>query len=459
MDLDFRKDPSVLATVIDAMADGVFTVDRDGRIVAWSAGAERITGYRSEEVVGMRCDFLQSASCSGFDSLDDLLAGRIGSMTIRRDCKVCSRDGRELLLHGHLRAIAEGGDVLGAVGTFQDLTSFVRSNERIALLEGQVRDQTRLEDLIGKSAAMQSVFRSLRLAAQSDVTTLLTGASGTGKELAARAIHALSERRERPFLAINCAAIPEALLESELFGHVRGAFTGAVRDKIGLFQAASGGTLFLDEVGELTPQLQVKLLRALQEREVRRVGDEVAQKIDVRLVTATNRDLGELLAAGRIREDFYYRVRVFEIRMPALAERREDVPMLVERFATELRPAGSPQPTISREALKRMLEYPWPGNVRELRNAVEHALVVSGGEGIGLFDLPPELREWRSPARPGGVRRAAGEVELTPALRAQRDRIRDALAQANGNRTKAAERLGWSRVTLWKKMRRLGIEG
>jgi two-component system, NtrC family, response regulator HydG len=450
LDLDFHRDPRILNLVIDAMEDGLFTVDAAGRIVAWNGGAERITGYTSDEVVGTTCDFLQGPECSGFDSLDDLLAGEIDSMTISRECKVCASDGRELYLHGHLRTVVSGGRILGAVGTFQDLTGFVRTRERVELLENQVRDHTRLADLIGKSAAMQRVFRSIRLAAQSDVTTLISGPSGTGKELAARAIHAGSERRTQPFLAINCAAIPETLLESELFGHVRGSFTGAIRDKVGLFQSAAGGTLLLDEVGEISPLLQIKLLRVLQEREVRRVGDEVAQKIDVRLLTATNRDFGELLRSGRLREDFYYRVRVFEIAMPALCTRREDIPLLVEQFLAELSPKR--QVGITRGAIKRLLEHSWPGNVRELRNAIEHALVVAGGGSITLLDLPPEIRDGA-----GEPVREPAPVELTPEQLAQRERVLAALAESGGNRTRAAQALGVSRVTLWKRMRRLGI--
>ena len=268
MELDFRKDPSILSTVVDAMAVGVFTVDAKGSFVAWSEGAERITGYAAAEVLGRPCHILEGQNCKGFSTLLPLLESpdTAGAGICNQECKLQSKAGTEIYIFG---------------------------------------------------------------------SVLLTGESGTGKELAARAIHAMGPRARKPFLAINCSAIPETLLESELFGHVKGAFTGAVRDKIGLFQAADGGTLFLDEIGEVSPLLQVKLLRVLQEREMRRVGDEHGTSIDVRLVTATNKNLKSLIASGQMREDFYYRIRVFEIALPPLRERRDDIPMLIEHFMGE----------------------------------------------------------------------------------------------------------------------------
>jgi len=242
------------------------------------------------------------------------------------------------------------------------------SQDRVVQLEEQVRSRTTVERLVGKGSAMQEVYRKLRLAAQSDVTVLVTGESGTGKELAASAIHSLSERKHKPFVAVNCSAIPEALLESELFGHVKGAFTGAVRDKVGLFQSADGGTLFLDEIGDMSPTLQVKVLRALQEREVRRVGDEKVSKIDVRIVAATNRDLQKAVAAGKIREDFYYRIRVFEIVMPPLRDRREDIPVLVEHFLGQVKSRGRRVVRgIEPDALRALMNHEWPATCASSR--------------------------------------------------------------------------------------------
>jgi len=311
-----------------------------------------------------------------------------------------------------------------------------RSEEKRFLAEESAKNRMSFERLVGRSAPMQEVYRKLRLAAQSDVTVLITGESGTGKELAAAAIHSLSDRKARPFIAVNCAAIPEALLESELFGHVKGAFTGAVRDKTGLFQAADGGTLFLDEIAEMAPPLQVKVLRALQEREIRRVGDEKVSKVNVRIIAATNRDLARLVEEEKLREDFYYRIHVFEVPMPPLRERRDDIPILVEHFI-----AGKIA-SVAPAAMRALMSYEWPGNVRELQNAVEHALVTRTGAVLTLAHLPSHVRQ--------GVKAVTPTEHL-------RQRVQDALAQCGGSREKAAKVLGVSRVTLWKWMTKLGI--
>jgi two-component system response regulator HydG len=327
------------------------------------------------------------------------------------------------------------------------------SEEARAQMEERGGTRFRMEGLVGRSAAMTEVYRRIRLAAASPVTVLLRGESGTGKERAAAAIHALSPRRRGPFIAINCSAIPEALLESELFGHAKGSFSGADRDRSGLFQAANGGTLFLDEIGELTPALQAKVLRALQEREVRRVGDDKAVKVDVRIITATNRNLEEAMSQGRMREDFYYRIRVFEIRLPPLRERQEDIPLLAAHFVREFsEETGKRIKVIAPMALRRLLDHSWPGNVRELRNAVEHAFVLASGTALQAADLPPQLG-----SVPGAAVPASGRKE-TAGDAAEAQRIRKALEQADGNRTAAAKALGISRVTLWHKVKRYGIE-
>jgi two-component system response regulator HydG len=300
---------------------------------------------------------------------------------------------------------------------------------------------------VGSSAPMVEVYRRLGLAAESDVTVLLRGESGTGKEVAAASIHAASARRSGPFVAVNCSAFSETLLESELFGHVKGSFTGAVRDKPGIFEAASGGTLFLDEIGDVSPVIQVKLLRTLQEREVRRVGDNKSMPFDVRLVTATNQDLKKLVAEKKVREDFYYRIRVFEVQLPPLRARRADVPLLVDHFCAELsKERGKAIVGADPEALERLVAYDWPGNVRELRNAIESAFVTATGKHLRVLDLPPELTE-----------AAPVEEEPTGEDAAERARILEILERHGGNRTAAAKELGMSRVTLWKRLRKYGV--
>ena len=454
MELDFRKNPAILSNMLDVMADGVFTVNAKGHIVAWSTGAARITGYSSDDVIGQSCHMLEGQNCKGFRVLTEFLDNPSPYPwgICNQECKVLGKDGRELYLYGNVSILRdEQGQVAGAVGTFTDLTSFILNNQKIAVLEEQTKSREAFQQLIGKSPVMQEVFRRLRLAAQSEVTVLLTGESGTGKELAARAIHALSARKDQPFFAINCSAIPETLLESELFGHVKGAFTGAIRDKIGVFQAADGGTLFLDEIGDTSPLLQLKLLRVLQESEVRRVGDDRAIKVNVRLITATNQNLQALMAKGTLREDFYYRIHVFEITLPPLRERRVDIPLLVHHFMKDNTKAFNRDVTeIAQDALQRLQEHRWPGNVRELKNAIEHAFVTVGNNCITLWDLPTEVQ------RPS-LKSSLPSAFSSPLEPVEETRIREALQQAHGNKTEAAKLLGVSRVTLWKKLKFLDL--
>ncbi len=455
MNLDFHRNPNVLADIVDVMPVGVFTVDRQGRFVAWNAGAERITGYQRSQVIGQPCDLLEGQNCKGFARLVDLLRdpSQLEGGICNQECRIESSDGRTLHIHGNLRVLFDAdGQVVGAVGAFMDISALIQAHERIAQLEAWDGETMRFGDLVGRSPSMRETFRKLRLAADSQVTVLLTGESGTGKELAARAIHRFSDRSNRPFLAINCSAIPDALLESELFGHVKGAFTGAAADREGLFEAAHGGTLFLDEIGDISPAVQVKLLRVLQEREVRRIGSSRSKRIDVRLITATHRDLSQLVEIEQMREDFYYRIHVFEIRMPPLRERREDIRLLADHLLAEVCGGARRSVTgLSREALHALEQYDWPGNVRQLRNVIEHACVTATGDRITLWDLPAEIRRPpRRADRPDAPQR-------TPEEEAERERIVAALEQTNWNRTQAARVLGVSRVTLWKKMNRYAI--
>jgi two-component system, NtrC family, response regulator HydG len=454
MDIDFRNDPRILSRIVDVIPHGVFTVDQNGIIVGWSVGAERITGYSSADVVGKSCHILEGSPCKGASRIMDLLENPNPSGITNQECKFVAKDGQEHHLLGNVRHLTdEQGQTLGAVGIFTDVTSVLVTNEKITLHEEQPEIRTDFHGLVGESPQMREVSHRLQLAGQSDVTVLLRGESGTGKELAAKAIHTLSSRGKKPFIAVNCSAIPETLLESEFFGHVKGAFTGAVQDKVGMFQAGDKGTLFLDEIGDMSQLLQLKLLRVLQEREIRRVGDDHTIKVDVRLITATHKDLASLLHTGVIREDFYYRIRVFEIALPPLRERREDIPVLVNHFITKYsRSTGKRVKGIARDALQRMTAYPWPGNVRELQHAIEHAFVTVTGDSINLLDLPPQIYDPR-PHRG----RLHPELSLTAENQIERRRIEEALQQSGGNRTDAAKILGISRVSLWKKMRGYGI--
>ena len=309
-------------------------------------------------------------------------------------------------------------------------------------LKAQLDEKYGLGNIVGSSPAMQRVFRMVRQAAPTDATVLLEGPSGTGKELVARAIHNLSPRAKGPFVAVELAAISPTLLEAELFGHEKGAFTGAVARRVGRFEAANHGTLFLDEISEMPLEIQVKLLRVLQEREFQRLGSNDSVKTDIRIVAATNRDLAAYVRAGKFREDLYYRLNVIDLHLPALKDRAGDVPLLVGRFLKEF--GGK---TVSPEAMKLLEAYPWPGNVRELRNAVEKMCVLSPTGEIGEEDVPDEMKR-------GGARTlsTAGTLEET-----EKEKILAVLEEVGGNRTKAAERLGISRRTIYRKLEEYGL--
>jgi DNA-binding NtrC family response regulator len=351
------------------------------------------------------------------------------------------------------------------LGAYDYLTKPVKTDEVVLTIEKALREaalrrevntlrravhkEYSFHQILGKSKPMQEVFDLIRRVADSTTNVLITGESGTGKELAAKAIHYNSPRREGPFVPVNCAAIPEPLLESELFGHVRGAFTDAKTDKRGLFEEASGGTLFLDEISELPLLLQAKLLRAIQEREIRRVGATRSVSVDVRIIAATNLALAEEVKAKKFREDLFYRLNVIEIRMPPLRERREDIPLLVEAFLKKCAEAGKkPVRGIGESALALMMDYPWPGNVRELENVVERALTLARTERILPEDLPPTIRGARGDRR---ILDEAAERTL-PLHDVEKEYIRRILEKTGGNKYQAAQVLGIDRKTLYRKL-------
>jgi len=337
-----------------------------------------------------------------------------------------------------------------------------KAEEREALrrenraLKEAIRNESRFGQMLGRSEAMREVFRTIDKVAGYKTTVLVTGESGTGKELVARALHDQSPRADAPFVAVNCGAIPEALLESELFGHKKGAFTDAHADKLGLFAEADGGTLFLDEIGELPMALQVKLLRALQESTIRRLGDTKDRKVDVRVVAATVRDLKREVEASRFREDLYYRLNVLQIVVPPLRARREDIPMLVEHFVDRNnRRLGTSVRGIEAKAQKLLLEYHWPGNVRELETLVERAVVLSEGDVLTVADLPERVRE---PSDPVAVALGQGELSIKKTQRYMEETlIRRALQKTGGNRTQAAKLLEISHRALLYKIKEYGV--
>jgi two-component system response regulator HydG len=320
----------------------------------------------------------------------------------------------------------------------------------VSLLSGEFRRRYGLEHIVGRSVVIQELLDRVRRVAPTDATILIQGESGTGKELIARALHVASRRGERPFVPVNCAAITETLLESELFGHAKGSFTGATRARRGLFEEANGGTLFIDEIGETAPGFQAKLLRALQEGEVRRVGESTPVQVDVRVIAATNQDLRRAIAERRFREDLYYRLAVVPMRIPPLRERRDDVPLLAAHFLESFARRTGTTKTLAPEAVARLVEHSWPGNVRELENVIEHAAALSPGPEIGAADV--QIEPHGAPGATGGARTLAAAVED-----AERSAIEAALIRSSGDLSRVARELGVSATTLWRKMKRLGL--
>ncbi|HEY3043823.1 MAG TPA: sigma-54 dependent transcriptional regulator [Vicinamibacterales bacterium] len=339
-----------------------------------------------------------------------------------------------------------------------------------AYLRAQLQERYRFEGVVGKGRAMARVFQLLETVAPTNSTILITGETGTGKEVVARAIHHNSPRRMFRFIALNCTAIPETLLEAELFGHVRGAFTGAVGNRQGRLEQAHKGTLFLDEVGTMSTALQTKLLRVLQEREFERVGDSHTTKVDVRVIAATNSDLARMVAEGQFREDLFYRLNVIPVELPPLRDRKEDIPLLVqhflEKFRAEAAPAKTsdaaqvfrPPTTVSQDAMRRLMAYSWPGNVRQLENAIERAFAISGGRPqIDVTDLPVEIQQAQEPALPSTVSLPEDGLDLDAFIaHVERELIERSLERTGGNKGRAAKLLNLKRTTLVEKLKRFG---
>ncbi|MCS6858607.1 MAG: sigma-54 dependent transcriptional regulator, partial [Sandaracinaceae bacterium] len=345
-------------------------------------------------------------------------------------------------------------EVLLALRKAEEREALRRENQA---LRAEMRARSQFEDIVGQSEAMRELFRIVEKAAAYPTTVLVTGESGTGKELVARALHRRSPRRDKPFVAVNCGAIPEALLESELFGHRRGAFTDARSDRAGLFEEADGGTLFLDEIGELSPQLQVKLLRVLQEGTIRRLGEVRERQVDVRVIAATARDLESEVEEGRFREDLFYRLNVLRIHVPPLRERRSDIPLLVEHFIRKHNARLHTQVKgVAPDVMKVFLAYPWPGNVRELENLLERMVILAEGEWITVGDLPEHLSK---KAAPSWVNFDSSDLSIKRATRwIEETLIKKALEQTKGNRTQAARLLEISHRALLYKIKEYGLE-
>jgi len=424
-----------LEDVFASIADGLFTVDADWNITYFNESAQRITGVSYGEAVGRKCwDVFRSSLCDGNCAVDQCL--RRGVSITNKSIFIIKSDGSRLPVSISASVLTNSdGEVVGGVETFRDLTE-------IQAMRRKVKDLYRFEDIVGHSPSLDRIFRILPQVSSSQATTLLLGESGTGKELFARAIHSLSPRRNKPFVAVNCGALPENLLESELFGYKAGAFTDARHDKPGRLEMAEGGTVFLDEIGDLPGPLQVKLLRFLQEKTFEPLGGVAPVRADVRVVAATNRDLEKRVADGRFRQDLFYRLNVVTFHLPALRERREDIPLLVEHFVEQFNAIQGKQiQGVSEDVLLLLLRHDFPGNVRELENILEYSFILCPSGFIQQEHLPDYLQ-----ARAEAAVSASGLHGTMEEIK--RRAARHAVERNQGRRMAACRELGITKDTL-----------
>ena len=432
-----------IESIINLLNEAVFVYDENLKIRYFNKAAERITGYSQEEVLGRKCiTILDQSVC--LNNCELCLTVKNG---LNREAHFMStflrKDGAKRLGEfqaGILRRDDAGTRVVVALNDVTELSE----------LRKELKEVHSFRNMIGKSPVMKDLFETIQNVAFYDSTVFIQGESGTGKELVARAIHHSSPRAGKNLIKVNCTAFADTLLESELFGHAKGAFTGALRDRIGRFEEAHGGTIFLDEIGDLNPAIQVKLLRVLQEKEVERVGENTTRKVDIRIIAATNKDILEEVKAGRFREDLYYRLNVIPLHLPPLRERREDIPALIEHFIKRWNERHQKSITgIANEALAPLIDHAWPGNIRELENVVEQTCVKCSGSRIERSELPAYLYGGN------GARTAPARARRRKWL--TRDLVEQALADNGGNQTRAAQQLGVHRITLWRKMKEFDI--
>lgn len=431
--------------ILDSISDGVFTVDHDWRITSFNRAAEEITGIPRDEAIGKRCsEVFRASMCEADCALRQTM--ETGQTIVNRSCYIVDSEGRRIPISVSTALLRNTeGVVVGGAETFRDLSV-------VEELRKELMGRFEIGDIVSRSPHMRRLFDVLPQVASSESTVLIEGETGTGKELLARAIHHMSRRKDKPFVAVNCGALPDTLLESELFGYKAGAFTGAERDKPGRFALAEGGTILLDEIGDVTPALQVRLLRTLQERTYEPLGATTSMQADVRVIAATNKDLSELVEKGSFRSDLFYRINVVRMELPPLRKRKEDIPLLVERFIARFnRLQGRAVQGVTPEAMGILMAHDYPGNVRELENILEHAFVLCASrETIGPRCLPEHIAARASSnPHPIAINAAVQTVEAQVIL--------EALRRNNGNRLAAARDLGMHKSTLFRKINALGI--
>lgn len=441
-------------TIVNTLQDGVMVVDPRGQIVAVNPAAEELTGYTSEELVGQSCRVLDCTGCriigkgSGSQWCGLYAEGGVRA----KRCTITNKEHRTITVIKNASILyGNDGTAIGAVETIKDMSEVVRQQDEIHSLRKTLHLENGYHGILGHSPAMQSLFELIENVSSTEAPVLINGESGTGKELVARAIHEASDRRDKPYIKVNCAALNENLLESELFGHAKGSYTGADRSRVGRFEAAHEGTIFLDEVGDIPMSTQVKLLRVLEEKEIERVGEHKPIKVDVRIVSATNKRLENLIERGAFREDLFFRINVFPIHCPALRDRKEDIPAIVQSFIqSNASKTGKKILGLTPEAMEKLAYYDWPGNVRELRNAIEYAFVLCPSGGIDMRHLPPKISESGAECPPPDC--------VPDRHQEEKQALLEVLRKTGGNQSEAGRILGVSRVTIWKRIKKYGID-
>jgi sigma-54 dependent transcriptional regulator, acetoin dehydrogenase operon transcriptional activator AcoR len=443
--LELINQKNKLDAIFNSHIEGTFTIDNEWNITSFNSSAEKITGFKKNEAVNMKCwDIFNSTICRNGCHMEKTISE--GKPMIGNELEILQKNGRKIPIRVNSGILVNNkNEKTGAVETFIDISE-------IKNLSAHLNEVFKYENIVGRNKEIRQIITVLESVSQTDSSVLLTGESGTGKELAARAIHLNSSRKLMPFIAINCSAFAESLIESELFGHEKGSFTGAIKTKTGKFELARGGTLFLDEIGDLSTAVQTKFLRVLETKEFERVGGNKTIKLDARIIAATNKNLEQEISAGRFREDLFYRINIINIHLPPLRERMDDLPLFINHFLEAFNKKFNRHiKQFSSSAYNILAEYNWPGNIRELENVIEHCFVMCTGHIIDKDCLPKRLREQQ-------IKFYTSDNSTRNTIRdAERELIISILEKNKHNRTKAARELNVNPSTLWRKMKKLGI--
>ena len=454
--------------IIDSVQDGIIIVDAQGNFIAANHSAQLITGYSEDHLKGRSCRLLNCTGCEikatgkGKDWCSLFSAGLIRD----KKCMITDAKNRTIPIVKTATVLFDDkGEVVGAVETLKDITENINYKHELASIKRIYQIDDGFHGIIGRTQVMQNLYEHIESVASLDTPVMILGQRGTGKEMVAKALHETGNRASKPFIKVNCAALSESILESELFGHVKGAYTGAETGRIGRFEAAHKGTIFLDEIGDIPLTVQIKLLRVLEEKMIQRVGSNKSIPIDVRIITATNKNLESLIEQEKFREDLFFRINVFPLTCPALDQRKDDITLIIQHFISILaEKTGKNILGFTPEAMKIMVSYPWPGNVRELKNAVEYAFVLVKGKSIRSEHLPEKLLNHGSlPSLDLGKKLIQEPTITLPGKtsvlvgQTEKETLIAALEKADGNQTKAAGYLAVSRITVWKRMKKHNI--